>query len=460
MLPDDVLLEIFDFYVVEAMEYYPEEHHLKHKWEAWQTLVHVYRRWRSVVFGSPCRLDLRLFCTTKTTTDTLDIWPVLPLVIEDGNCQNEDMGNIIALLERRDVIPRVTLITLFHVHLEDILEVMEVPFPELTYLSLRHSHDETVPVIPDSFLGGSVPQLEYLNLDNIPFPGLPELLSSSTHLICLFLSNIPHSGYISPDAMLACLPLLTSLERLSLRFQSPQSRPDRESRRPPPSTRTVLPVLTHFAFKGDSEYLEALVARIDAPQLDFFRITFFNDVVFDAPQITRLISDMPTFNAFDEASVFLGGTVASIKLSSKASSNRELQVKILCRELDWQVSFLEQVYTSSLFPLFTLEDLYIDEYRYRKPVWEDNIDNTLWLELLHLFTTVRNLFLSEKIASRVVPALQELVGGRTIEVLPTLQNAFIEGLQPSGPVQESLGKFVAARQLTGHPIAVYPWDRE
>jgi hypothetical protein len=51
-----------------------------------------------------------------------------------------------------------------------------------------------------------------------------------------------------------------------------------------------------------------------------------------------------------------------------------------------------------------------------------------------------------------VPALQE--------VLPALQNIFLEGLQPSGPVQEDLGKFVAARQLSGHPIAVSPWERE
>jgi len=107
-----------------------------------------------------------------------------------------------------------------------------------------------------------------------------------------------------------------------------------------------------------------------------------------------------------------------------------------------------------------LEDLYIDEYPYWPRVWEDNINNSLWLELLHPFTTTKNLFLSENIAPRVVSALQELVGGRMTEVLPTLQNVFIEKLQPSGPVQEGVGKLVVARQLTSHPIAVCRWDRE
>ena len=52
MLPDDVLLAIFDFCGD------------KYELEAWQTLVHVCRRWRSVVLGSPRRLGLQLVCTS------------------------------------------------------------------------------------------------------------------------------------------------------------------------------------------------------------------------------------------------------------------------------------------------------------------------------------------------------------------------------------------------------------
>jgi len=208
------------------------------------------------------------------------------------------------------------------------------------------------------------------------------------------------------------------------------------------------------------------VARIDAPRLNSFETTFCDDIVFDSvdtPQFTRLIRDTPTFRAFDKASVVFGYAIASIRLSSKAYGDRELTVEILCRGLDRQFLFLEQVCTSSLSPLSTLEDLYISEHPYRQPLWplrEDNIDNALWLELLHLFTTVKNLFLSENITPRVILALQELVGGRTTEVLPTLQNVFIEKLQPSGHVQEGIGKFVAARQVASHPIVVSRWDRD
>jgi hypothetical protein len=105
-----------------------------------------------------------------------------------------------------------------------------------------------------------------------------------------------------------------------------------------------------------------------------------------------------------------------------------------------------------------LEDLYIHKEPGSKPDWQDNVENVLWLELLHPFPAVKNLYLCNEFAPRVVPALQELIGVRTIEVLPALQNIFLEDLQSTGPVQEGIQQFIAMRQVTGHPIAVSRWD--
>jgi hypothetical protein len=44
-------------------------------------------------------------------------------------------------------------------------------------------------------------------------------------------------------------------------------------------------------------------------------------------------------------------------------------------------------------------------------------------------------------------------------VLPNLENIFVERLEPSGPLQENLGQFVAARQLSRHPVAISDWDK-
>ena len=107
---------------------------------------------------------------------------------------------------------------------------------------------------------------------------------------------IPHSGYFSPEAIVTSLSVSsTTLEHLEIQFQSPQSRPDRNSRRPPLPTRALFPVLTVLEFEGASEYLEDLVAQIDTPLLHRFQITFFHQRTFDIPQLTLFLSRTPTF---------------------------------------------------------------------------------------------------------------------------------------------------------------------
>ena len=442
MLPDDVLLGIFDFFVREA-----------YRMEGWQTLVHVCRRWRRIVLGSPRRLNLRLVCSDKTPArDTLDVWPALPLFTDCWE-RGEGADNTVAVLERSDRVCEIKLRDLGRSNLEQISAAMQVPFPELTFL-LFSSNGKTMSALSDSFLGGSAPRLQYLELKGITFPGLPELLLSATHLITLDLDNIPHSGYFSPEAIIAALSTLTCLETLRLLFESPQSRPDPEHQHPPPQTRPLLPSLTHFWFKGVSEYLEVVVAHIDAPRLRYLEITLFNDIVFDTPQLTQFISRTPTMKALDKAHVTFKGYNAAVELASLTSGEYEtLKVRIPCKELDWQVSSMEQVCTSCLPPLLTL-DLHIDGNPHYRQHWQGNVENVLWLRLLHPFTFVKNLYLSEEIARRIVPTLQDLVGDRATEVLPTLENIFLEEGQQSGPVQEGIQQVVAVRRATSHPIAV------
>ena len=95
-------------------------------------------------------------------------------------------------------------------------------------------------------------------------------------------------------------------------------------------------------------------------------------------------------------------------------------------------------------------------HRYSRLVWKnDAIENTQWLELLLPFPAVKNLYLSKDFAPGIAAALQEIVG---TEVLPCLQNIFVDGLEPSGPFRENIGQFVAARELSGHSITISDWD--
>jgi hypothetical protein len=259
-------------------------------------LAHVCRRWRSVVFQSPHRLNLRLLCTLQTPArDILDIWPPLPLIIHDRTSDDayyifddipSRVDNIIAALEHNDRVCQIELEDLSSRKLEYVTDsaAMHKPFPELTDLYLYGSGSGPGPIL-DSFLGGTAPRLRTLELFNVPFPGLPKLLLSATHLVTLYLLNIPCSGYIPPEVMATSLSALTSLKSLYLRFQYPRPRPALESRPPPPLTRSILPRLTKIEFKGEIEYLEEILARIDAPRLRKMHIYFFNQIIFDTPQL-------------------------------------------------------------------------------------------------------------------------------------------------------------------------------
>ena len=427
----------------------------------WHRLVHVCRKWRYVVFGSPLRLNLRLFCTEQTPVrKILDVWPLLPIVVRGDDHGTWGVHSIIAALEHNDRICQLTLYGFSSSQYEDVLDAMKQPFPALTDVDLEYPYIHPPPVISASFLGGSAQPLKSLQLGGIPFPALPKLLLSATHLAHLRLERIPHSGYISPETMVACLAVLTRLELLHIGFESPQSRPDRNARRLPLLTRTLLPVFTKFRFSGVSEYLEDLLARIDAPQLAVLAINFFHQLIFDTPQLTHFISRTPKLEAQYEARlVFSDDWGASVTLPQTYEGALKLEVS--CEKSDWRLSSLAQLCSSCLPPALiqSVQHLYILEAHTRLD-WQDDIESSQWLEVLHHFTAVKDLFLSQEFTPRIAPILQELTGERVSEALPALENLFLEGTVSSGLVQEGIGRFVTARQLSSHPVVFSRWERK
>ena len=439
VLPDVALLDIFDFYM--------DEEHI----DSWYTLVHVCRNWRNIVFGSPRRLNLRLYYKAKKPVRMmLDVWPALPIVVKVHNHGMWSIDHIIATLEHNDRICRLDLIDIPSLQVDKVLPAMQRPFPALRHLRLGCG-DELTPIQPDSFLGGSAPRLQYLILNCIPFPGLPNLLLSATHLVVLALRNIPYDGLISPEALVTGLSALTCLESLDITFKSILFM---KSRRPPPQTRTLLPVLTAFLFIGACEYLEDLVAQIDAPLLDKFVMTFFQQQTFDTAQLARFISRIPKFQAHDEAHVFFSDHDALISFSQ--TNARKLELRVSCRRPDLQLSSLAQICSSSFSRAFApvVESLHILQGEFSPLYWPDDIESSQWLALLRPFSAVKGLYISRRLVPGIAPALQELVGERLTEALPALQTLCLEEPLPSEPVQEAIGQFVGARQLAGHPITM------
>lgn len=456
VLPDDVLLDIFDFCLDRPRELYID------RIKIWQRLVHVCGRWRDIIFQSPRRLNLQILCTVRTPAkEKLGIWPALPLTVLVGYCPPSwSTENVTSSLEHRDRIYKISIGSPSISLLESLLSLMQEPFPLLTSLNLSlYGRIASSTLIPDSFLGGSVPHLRYLSMENVSFPALPALLLSATNLVTLSVQNVPHSGYFSPEAVVTFLSLMTKLECLKLRFQSSEFSRGRESQYFPLPTRVALPVLTCLEFRGVSEYLEVLVARIHAPLLNYLEITFFNQAVFHTSHLSEFINRIPRFQALKEARVVFSGGNMSIRVPSPRQplGDTVLTVGISHSDPNWWPSTVAQLYTSTL-PLFlTVERLYM---RLPPAHWQITEDSE-WLELLHPFAAVKNLYLSQKIALHVAPALQELAfDERLTEELPALQNIFLADLEPEGSIQQAIKYFAYTRWISGQPVAVFQWEVE
>ena len=412
----------------------------------WKPLVHVCQRWRRIVFASPNYLNLQLLCDNMTPNarDSLDIWPPLPIGISyQPDYANGDQ-NIIAALEHHDRIIKIIFSDEETPRpvVESLSAFMQEPLPALIELDLW---GESEPVLPEAFLGGSAPCLLSCTLRGIGFPGLPKLLVSTTELVSLVLHEIPDSGYIPPDAMGSCLATLPNLDRLNIDFSLSLSRPRLTS--PPPPARDILPSLTHFDLTGGAEYLEDLVARIDAPCLHHLVVTFAADFDFIPSKLVGFISRsqrIEDLHRNDDRKVELDPW--SVRMTDK--SGGQLEFGIRHNQSSWQLESLENL-CDNLSPLLSQVErlrIRVDSRGRRQPKADMNL--TQWLDVFFQFPAVYYLSISRRMASVVVRALGRLGRDEHEEVLPELSWMDFDFLNPRG--EEVLDDFITDRRHYAH----------
>jgi F-box-like len=458
-LPDNVLLDIFDFCQKPLYE--------SPQW--WYALVHVCRRWRYIVCESPLRLNLRLECNANTpvkkTLDS-DAWPrAFPIAIKESRLRLPHSGaNIIAALEYHGRVSQIDLYTTSTL-LKRLNKVMKNPYPILTRLRL-YTWKSAVPVLRDTFLGGSAPRLKDLSLVGIPFPALPKFLPFCHDLVDVELKNIPNTGYISPEAIASALPALTKLKFVHIGFESPASFPDPTNRPPSSLTRVVLPALTHLWFHGASAYFENLVARIDTPAITYVETWFFNQLDFDIPHFLHFIRRTQIPGSFGEARLHFVDKCVSIDFCHRDPTGGKefrtaLSIKISCHALDWQVGCLAQI-CGKISPFVSNVERLLIDTRHSDcgsatnvlfPDWEDYVDNPQWLEIFHAFSALQHMRIPRSLGEVIASALQELTGERVMDALPMLHHLYLPS--SSASTQQAIVPFISSRQRSNHPVTVH-----
>ena len=444
MLPDNVLLEIFDFYRmadIQSLRGCP--------WR-WHKLVHICRSWRQVVFASPLRLDLQLTCSYGTPVRRLlDCWPPLPLAIQYGGLLGrnppapEDDDNIVAAFQHPKRIWKIEL-TLTKTLLKRLEPLMQEPFPMLSHVEI--SQHNAGWVFPSAFLGGSTPSLRVFHVYGIPFAALPTLHLSMKSITSLGLIEIPSNGYFSPETIITSVSMLTQLEALSILFQSPILH---RNRRAPPLKRTILPALISFGFRGCAEYLEDLVAQVDAPLLVHISIKFFNQLVFETPQLSLFIGRVKMLNSPSKAMIYFsqqGISIGFTQPTTDGDAHGQSYIEVSCEELDWQVSSLAQIcdHTSPL--LCGVEQLEICAEPL-SPSGESDMDTTQWLELFNPFSGVKVLQMASTLGPTVASALQQVNEELSFGSLPALRHVILGKTRTTTSVEQ----FIAMYKTSSSP---------
>ncbi|KAH9171624.1 hypothetical protein EDB89DRAFT_2229829 [Lactarius sanguifluus] len=453
-LSDDVLLNIFRYYLDASPRF-------------WPTLTHVCQRWRQIVFTSPLGLDLRLYCTYGTPVlKTLDCWPALPTIVHYGGSPTldpptpEDEGNIVAALKRSDCVCSIGLT--ITTSLLAKLCVIEKPFSTLEELVLL-SMDNVQLTLPSTLTWGT--RLRSLHSTRIAFPALPQLLSSSENLVNLQLHEIPSSGYMSPKALANALSGTTQLQSLSLHFLSPSSRPSHVGISPLPGERIGLPALSRFKFQGTSEYLNDLVTRIDASRLGDIEVRFFNQLIFHISQLSCFINRIEMQKSCRRAEILSSEhsiTITITQLEDHAPSHAHftqlevrpsarLTLQISCEQLDWQLSSMAQIcdqLSSSGF-LLGVGDLRINMTQ--SSSGQDDADSEHWPELIHTFSGVEELSLAGELTTKILRALGAADQGTSL--LPALKYLGIQG-PASGALRAAIRSFVTLPQHSDQCINV------
>jgi hypothetical protein len=279
---------------------------------------------------------------------------------------------------------------------------------------------------------------------------LPKLLLSATHLVKLVLYFIPHSGYIPPEAMATSLcvdqPRVTSP---SFSIPTPTSPFPRKPTFASASAHTLYPPQSHQnSIQRGQRIFGGDLGPDRCPSTQRIAYSLLRSNHIRHTTTLPVISRRPTLRAPEMGYIAFNSTASIVKFPSQTSDYGVLSMQIPCTAPEWQLSSLEQVCTSS----FHVGSLYIFGDRRNPPRWQNDVENTTWLELLRPVRRCEEFLPMRGIFTLYCARSARTCWGKNDRSFSRPGEYFLEGV--SGLLHEGIKRFVAARRLSSHPVAV------
>jgi hypothetical protein len=330
--------------------------------------------------------------------------------------------------------------------------------PPLSCTSLEHINFDTGDratglVLPNTFLEGCSPRLREFSVIGLFLPSLPSLLLFPAHLTTFVLDGIPDSSLLPPEVLLAHLDNMSQLRYLNVGFLSSVPHPRGGGRGVTigPLDRVVLSNLRWFYFRGVCAYLEALVTRLDTPHVHEISFMLFHQPRYAVPRISAFLRRTKRFG-FDGVRIQFdtGGALISAVPAFPPSSGEKLFIWLPCLRFDFQVASVAQI-CSALKPNFAnMEDLFIKYHQNQLPAeWHEQVDPTLWSEVIAQFSGMKTLWISSALISEVRQAIRS-GSQQLLDDMPILAWIIVEVLGDDASI-------VAAQSLSDLLIEIRRW---
>ena len=475
-LPEEVLLEIFDSYrrVLKYVDSYQismsgvshrnrHEHQPVYMYErrwnrkhGWFKLVHVCRKWRRIVLGSPSRLDLSLVLIEHNPGHMKTVYttrlPSLPIRIDYayGTPTNNDVSRVVAALKQRDRV-RGIVFKGQDLQLGKVFGKMKCSFPVLERLDICHSSGLVNLKLPPTFLRGSAPRLRRLKMSPVSLKSISQLLSSATALVELYLNIDTIFGPSPTSSLIAYLQAMPCLRWLTLKLTCgishnliPES---------PENGGKIVPLskLTFFHFYGHQVSLDGLMSGLSAPSLETFNTKFPGSFISPMRHISRFVTDTNSeHHAFRVISSSRGSFSLSLMAHSECIDEPDPHFNFYsCRVM--------QISTALSPRLGIVEELFLISFD------KSSRPTTPWRRFLELFHNVKILRLQHNVMFDIAHSLQQ-DQGVSAAVLPSLEEIELRGWSWSSEsavqderrsAMEAFGPFMATLQQAGRPVKIF-----
>jgi hypothetical protein len=462
ILDDDSLLNIFrhcrpalldegeadDSHILRGGEWSRE------RW--WYKLVHVCRRWRTLILASPSHLHLCLVCTHRTpVAKMLAHSPPLPLIIDHidraHSVTAKDEEWILLALRQRVRVRRIRILMPIS-NLRKLTTAMDKEFPMLEYMYMSPpTKEDTSLTLPGTF---RAPRLRHLLLRNFAFSIASPLLATSIGPIILSLEEISTSAYFSPTDLLQRLSSMPQLETLGISFHSPIPNTDARSQllQMPTMTHVSLPNLRWFGFGGMSAYLEALLPRLSIPRIEKLQIWFFSQPSYPVPHLLQSMRAAENIRFRSASLMFHEKFVALTAYPHEGARVYAFYLEVCCRLYDLQVESVAKLFNGLRTELSAVDHLSL-EYERDSPsqAWANGAYRGQWRDVLGLFSNVETLLVPNGLIRDLSASLELDDGESSSELLPKLKELQYLARRDSS---DAFTTFIKSRRNTGRPVTL------